>query len=201
MSFAILEHLVRKSQGSRRLKRFYQRARSGLYMAQRKGEFLAFLTLTSSPSSGRKISYSWDILRKRIYRRFGRVEYIWVREFTRSGLEHMHLIVRGPYIPQEWLSRNWEEIHGARVVYIEAIWNWNKAIKYMVKYMTKGIEGRFGYSWGWIFRRAAAVWKDLCKHVFSMGGGIDEILFLWRGILDFMRDRERSRVWFSFGFT
>ncbi len=201
MSFAILKHLVRKSQGSRRLKRFYQRAKSGLDMARRKGEFLAFLTLTSSLSSNRKISYSWDVLRKRIYRKFGRVEYIWVREFTKSGLEHMHLIIRGPYIPQDWLSRNWEDIHGAKVVYIEAIWDFGKAVRYMVKYMTKEMEGRFGYSWGWIFRGASTVWRKLCGYVFGMGGGISEVLFLWDGVLDFMIGRERSRVRFSFGFT
>ena len=201
MSFAILGHLVNKSQGSRRLKRFYQRAKSGLSMARKKGEFLAFLTLTSSPSSTRKISYSWDILRKRIYRRFGRVEYIWVREFTKSGLEHMHVIIRGPYIPQRWLSNNWESIHGAKVVYIEAIWDSSKALKYMVKYMAKEIKGRFGYSWGWIFRGASTVWRKLCNYVFGMGGGIDEILSLWDGILEFMEGRERSGIRFSFGFT
>ncbi len=201
MSLAILDHWKGKSQVSRKVRRFYQRVRSGLSMAYKKHEFLAFLTLTSSLSSGRKISYSWDILKKRIYRRFGYVEYIWVRELTKSGLEHMHIIIRGPYIPQDWLSRNWEDIHGAKVVYIEMVWDPSTIVRYMAKYMTKDMVGRFGYSWGWIFRGASGVWRNLCRYVFGLGRGMGELLILWDGILGFMMGRERERLNFEFGFT
>ena len=201
MSLGILKHWKGKSQVSRKVRRFYQRVRSGLSMARKKREFLAFLTLTSSPSSSRRISYSWDILKKRIYRKFGYVEYIWVRELTKSGLEHMHVIIRGPYIPQDWLSRNWEDIHGAKVVHIEMIWNPSMVVKYMAKYMTKDMVGRFGYSWGWIFRGAANVWKKLCRYVFGLGGGISELLVLWDSILEFMVGREREKLNFEFVFT
>jgi len=165
---------------TRRKRRFYQRAISGVTAGKCRNEFIAFLTLTSSPKSPADITHSWEKLKKRIRRKFGSFEYIWVRERTQSGLIHMHILFRGPYIPQKWLSENWEEIHKAKIVYVEAVWDTGKAIRYMMKYLSKEIEGRFGYSWKWIFKGAARVWKWLCR---TLRYEMKEIIKIWEKLI------------------
>ena len=202
----IIRHKGRGSQGSldknfhkspQKVKRFWQRAKSGVFAGRKKNEFFAFLTLTSSPESPEEISKSWERLKKRIQRRFGRIEYIWVREFTQSGLLHMHVVIRGPYIPQKWLSQNWQEIHRAKIVHIEAIWNVEKAIRYMAKYLSKEIVGRFGYSWGWVFRRSGEVWRILCRSMLGNGYKLKDILKIWEfvmiNMLGFNREKWKWR--------
>lgn len=165
---------------TRRKKRFYQRAVSGVTAGKHRNEFIAFLTLTSSLESPADITHSWEKLKKRIRRGYGNFEYIWVRERTQSGLVHMHILFRGPYIPQDWISKNWEEIHKAKIVYVEAVWDTGKAIRYMMKYLSKEMEGRFGYSWKWIFKGAAQVWKWLCR---ALRYEMKEIIKIWEKLI------------------
>jgi hypothetical protein len=49
-----------------------------------------------------------------------RFEYCKVK--TNEGNWVLHVIFRGEYIPQEWLSKTWEELHGAKIVYIEKLY-------------------------------------------------------------------------------
>lgn len=185
----------------RRKHRLFHRASSGAYVAKKKGEYLIFITLTSSndsPQGVTAISQSLSKLVKRIKRRFGHFEYIWIREFTKSGLIHLHILARGPYIPQKWLSIQWDEIHKARIVDIRLVRDSGSAVRYMMKYLSKDPVGRFGYSWGWIFRRSGMTWKSVCKYVFglcdSLEGFLGTCLDIWHRIMDCMLGREREKL-------
>jgi hypothetical protein len=135
------------------------------------------MTLTSSPEYT-DIHRSFDRLRKRIRRLYGRFEYCCIKEHTKEGLEHLHLVYRGKFIPQKWLSDTWNDIHGAKIVWIAQLYTW-KLAKHLGRYFIKEGVGRFWMSWGWVYRgfvrdwkvivskfgeSAVRVWKDLLFH-------------------------------------
>jgi hypothetical protein len=110
-----------------------------------KGYRFAFLTLTSSTESDNKyILNHWEILRKRINRKYGKIWYFAVRETNEKGdLIHLHILLYAPYINVNWISTQWSDIHDAKVVYIEGIPDseiQSKILGYMSKYISKGME-------------------------------------------------------------
>lgn len=145
---------------TKRQKRLYSRVLSGIH---RPGA-TRLMTLTSSPDSPTDIHRSFRSLKERIRRRFG-FEYIAVVETTTSGLLHLHILYRGDYIPQAWLSNNWQAIHRASVVWISKVKIKRGVAGYLMKYLGKGMVGRWWSSWGWIYRGWRIVWKWLvAKH-------------------------------------
>jgi hypothetical protein len=99
--------------------------------------------------------------------------YIKVPEFTKRGKQHLHILFRGHYIPQELLSLWWNQIHKSSIVWIEYVrlHGGNKAIAgYMAKYMSKDMAGRYSWSWGWVWRGFCRDWHDLkhyCYHIYG----------------------------------
>jgi len=172
-----------KKEWSRKQKRAYHRALSGLEVAHALNEHVRFITLTSSPDSPENIHNSFSKLVKRIRRQFGQFEYFAVKETTASGLVHIHLLYRGPYIPQDWLSSAWAEIHQAPVVWIKEVNlkrdSKKKIASYLVKYLAKNPLGRFWASWNWVFRSFVRFWKMVIEHY---GYGPSTIT-LWREFL------------------
>lgn len=132
-----------------------------------KGGELRFLTLTSSPSSPADIQRSWRKLQMRMQRRRMIDGYIKVTERTKSGLLHLHVLFRGTYIAQAWLSEIWKKIHGAEVVDIRKAYGKKGAAAYLAKYMSKAGE-RYSWSWSWVYRGFAGVWiraKQIIRRV------------------------------------
>ena len=168
---------------SRKQKRAYHRALSGLEVAYSLNEHVRFVTLTSSLDSPEDVHASFSKLVKRIRRSFGCFEYFAVREQTSSGLVHIHLLYRGSYIPQSWLSGAWAEIHRAPVVWIREVDlkrdSKKKIAGYLVKYLGKDPLGRFWSSWNWVFRGFVKFWRM----VVSYYGYGPSTIALWRGFL------------------
>jgi len=192
---SLLSLQLHKKEWSRKQKRAYHRALSGLEVAHAQNEHVRFITLTSSPESPEDIHRSFSKLVKRIRRQYGKFEYFAVKEQTMSGLIHIHLLYRGSYIPQDWLSETWAEIHCAKIVWIREV-NLKRDSKkkiagYLVKYLAKDPLGRFWASWNWVFRGFIKFWKTIIEH---FGYGPKTVLmwkqFLWgqNMILDYMFD-------------
>jgi len=146
-----------KSTWSKAQKRLYHRVLSGFECAKRVGDHVRVMTLTSSPEYT-DIHRSFDRLRKRIRRLYGRFEYCCIKEHTKEGLEHLHLVYRGKFIPQKWLSDTWNDIHGAKIVWIAQLYTW-KLAKHLGRYFIKEGVGRFWMSWGWVYRGFVGDWK------------------------------------------
>ena len=149
-------------------------------MARIHGERLRVLGLTSSPvSDASLLHHHFSALVMRIRRKYGCFEYIGVREFTKSGLLHSHLIYRGVFIPQRWLSRVWEELHGAFRVYVQEMRGSRRKIgAYLVKYLGKEADsGRYWWSWGWVYRGFVRDWKLLVRKFKSSAVAV------WRRLL------------------
>lgn len=92
--------------------------------------------------------------------------YIRVQEYTKAGKKHLHIILRGKYIEQSYLSAAWSEIHGASVVDIRKVKNLNSKgdiAGYLAKYIGKESCGHLSWSWGWVWRGFCRDWSKLKK--------------------------------------
>ena len=146
-----------KSSWLKSQKRLYQRVLSGFECAKRVGDHVRVMTLTSASRDG-DIHRSFEVLKKRIRRFYGRFEYCGVKETTKSGLFHVHLVYRGRFMTQKWLSDAWFNIHGAKIVWIARLYTW-KFAKHLARYFVKEGVGRFWMSWGWVYRGFVQDWK------------------------------------------
>ena len=95
-------------------KRAYHRVLSGYRFSIFLSKPLRFFTLTTAIGVKRNINDDFQILKKRIGRKFGHLEYFKVKSSEGNGV--LHVIYRGPYIPQKWLSRHWNDIRGSPIV-------------------------------------------------------------------------------------
>jgi len=148
-----------KTEWTRKQRRLYHRTLSGFEFAKRFGDYIRVLTLTSSPESP-NIHHSFEVFKKRIRRKYGKFEYNCVKELTKDGLEHLHIVYRGRYMSQKWLSDAWNDIHHAKIVYIARLYSWSLA-KHLARYFIKEGFGRFWSSWNWVYRGFLKDWKRL----------------------------------------
>jgi len=73
----------------------------------------------------------------RIRRNFPRLEYCAAIELTKRGTPHLHVLTRGDYIPQTWLSTAWKDLTGSYIVHIRKIDQVAGAVLEVTKYLTK----------------------------------------------------------------
>jgi hypothetical protein len=76
-------------------------------------------------------------------------------ERTKAGEPHLHILLRAPFIPQDWIAEAMAELSGSPVCWIEAIANTRSAIRYVTKYVTKepaqfGTGKRYWLSRNWL---------------------------------------------------
>lgn len=129
------------------------RKRALIAMAIR-GEPQRFLTLTINPAFYdspeerlSKLAWAWRTIVKRLRRKYGRdsVEYLCVVEATKAGEPHLHILLRGSYLPQHELSAAMAELVHSPIVYIERVKSVNHAVRYVAKYIGKR-PAQFGTS-------------------------------------------------------
>ncbi|NVM23704.1 MAG: hypothetical protein HWN68_18240 [Desulfobacterales bacterium] len=147
----------------RKYKRCYCRVISGLEKDPR----CRFVSLTSSPDAINPIQRDFRRLTMRLKRRHILTDYIRVIELTQAGVEHVHMIYRGDYIDQCLLSHLWNDIHQSPVVDIRKVWgkrsHYKRVAGYLAKEMSKQGFRRYSWSWGWVYRGFALVWRK-AKH-------------------------------------
>jgi len=56
-------------------------------------------------------------------------------EFTQAGIPHLHILF-DRYIEHAWISKTWDKLGGARIVFIKQVTVRNVA-RYLSKYLTK----------------------------------------------------------------
>ena len=166
----------------RRRGRFFQRAMTGLKL----GGDLRLVTLTTSEEAwetGLDIRSSFRKLVMRLRRRRLLSGYIKVMEFSQRGRPHYHVIVRGTYIAQWWLSQIWQTIHLSPVVDIRRIKVKHRAALYLAKYLGKDRQARYSWSWDWVWRGFAKDWHDLLVFGMSRGFKMPYLIDTWECIL------------------
>jgi len=118
------------------------------------GQATRFITLTVNPRTYsdpeerlRKLAWAWRTIIKTVrYDHPGEeVEYFAVVEATLAGEPHLHILFRGPYLDQDWLSNQMERLIDAPIVWIKKIDDPKAIVKYIGKYITKK-PAQFGTS-------------------------------------------------------
>ena len=111
----------------RKVKRAFQRLCTGLSIGCNQGAYYRFMTLTTAKGVDRDINKDFDVLKMRILRAkpgrdcfFGFKFNRYFKLKTAEGNGVLHIIYWGRFIPQEWLSRAWSEIHQSSIVDIRS---------------------------------------------------------------------------------
>lgn len=136
----------------------HQINRARVIALARAGKPRAMLTLTVSSEhydtpeqAAAALKDGLRLLRLRLKRhpRFEQFEFLAVFEKHKSGFPHLHLLIRGGFIPWRWLRRRWEEITGSHQVDIRKIDTRGKAAFYVSKYIGKDLSAFEGCKRWW----------------------------------------------------
>ena len=168
---------------TKKQRRAFQRLMSGLTVGKSRSERLRFLTLTSSPEAKRRnLNADFRALKMRILRKFHfKMKYWKIR--TNEGNGVLHIVFRGRYIPQKWLSEQWADIHKSSIVDIRSLYETKKGLTgivfYLVgNYLAKQSFERMSWGYSWVFPAFVSSWKRLIeKYGFRRG------LELWNRLL------------------
>jgi len=113
-----------------------------------------FITLTVNPQVGDDpesrlllLTRAWRVIIQRLRRQHvgASIEYLAVVEATKAGEPHLHILYRGPYIPQNELSEWMDQLAGSPIVDIRAIKGTKQAVAYVTKYVGKE-PAQFGHA-------------------------------------------------------
>jgi hypothetical protein len=158
---------------STKQRRAYHRIMSGYKFALFLGKRIRFMTLTTSNEGrDRDIGNDFKILVKRIKRKYGEFEYIRIKTSEGNGV--LHVLFRGSYIPQRWLSVQWSDIHFSPVVDVRDTRRYH--CSYVInQYLTgQSLFERYSSSLHWVFPGYVAKWEHF-KFSFSR----DEWIVHW----------------------
>ena len=84
---------------------------------------------------------AWKTLVHAIRRKCASFQYVRFFELHKSGWPHLHIVQRGSYIPQAWLSNLWDKLGMGKVIDIRRVYHPAKAAHYMTKYVAKSAGG------------------------------------------------------------
>lgn len=124
----------------------------------RDGNPTTFMTLTwnanrpeTPDEAARAMKRAWVLLRQRIDRKYQvkNIPFIVVFERTKKGWPHMHILLRAPFMDQEWLSDQMKDLIDAPVVDIRAIKSRTHAFWYVTKYLGKDLAAFEGCKRWW----------------------------------------------------
>lgn len=162
-------------------RRWYQRILSGVTHHTANRRRLRVMTLTSSLDARDPavLNDHFQILRKRILRRWPRSGFEYWKLRTSEGNGVLHIIYSGPYIPIAWLRQSWKEIHGGSyIVYLQQLRGKRKRVvnyligHYLPAHDDHRIYARMSWSWGWVFRGFAGAWRWIYKQGPTYGDAI-----------------------------
>jgi hypothetical protein len=168
---------------TKKQRRAFQRLMSGLTVGKSRRERLRFMTLTSSPESvGRSLNADFRTLKMRILRKYHfKMKYWKIR--TNEGNGVLHIVFRGKYIPQKWLSAQWADIHKSPIVDIRSLHETRKGLTGIVfyligNYLAKQSFERMSWGYSWVFPAFVSCWKRLIEKY-----GFKQALILWNRLL------------------
>jgi len=150
-------------------RRWFQRILSGVTHHTANRRRLRIMTLTTSPEArarGLDLNDSFQILRKRLLRRYPVTGFEYWKLRTSEGNGVLHIVYSGPFISIAWLKQVWSEIHGGSyIVYLQLLRGKSKRVvnylmgHYMTSHDNHRIYSRMSWSWGWVFRGFAGAWR------------------------------------------
>lgn len=110
------------------------------------GKPTRFITLTVNPNwfdspedRASRLVKAWRLVRRRFLalRPTHTLEFLAVFELTKKGEPHLHIVARGSFIPQKWLSKQMDKEIGAPVVDVRSVKGGREVARYVSKYVSK----------------------------------------------------------------
>jgi hypothetical protein len=141
------------------------------------------MTLTTSLEArarGLDVNDSFQVLRKRLLRRYPVTGFEYWKLRTSEGNGVLHIIYSGAYIHQAWLSRIWQEIHLSHRVWLQELRGRGKRMTnylmshYLPAHDDYKLYTRMSWSWGWVFRGFVGAWRWFWKKGSTMYDAINE---------------------------
>jgi hypothetical protein len=135
------------------------------------GQPTTFLTLTTNSDAYKDpddaadaLYHSFIHLIRAIRKRYpyAYIQYLYVWERTKKGYPHLHVLLRAPYIPQQWISDFMERRMRSPVVWIEAIRSSKKVAAYVSTYL-----GKEPYKFPGHRRWAQSAWYDMRTETYT----------------------------------
>jgi len=203
-----------KGEWSRQQRRCYHVINTLLTYWVAHGYQVLRVDLTSSPKSdSEKLRYNHRQLRRKVEREYGfdKIEDFVVETEEGHGVLHILWAWKGDkdfYVPQDWLSAEWDKLHQAYVVWIArvdkaAVGTRKRISTYIVSQYISGQAGfvRYSFSWsrsfGFSIRRYWKKHKDYWLNYH--GSDYKEMLWLWEQFCMGKRlpDNVRGSGWFK----
>lgn len=172
---------------SKKQRRAFQRASSGVRVAKILKQPIKHLVLTTSPEAkDRNLSSDLQVLRKSIFRKFGvLLPYFKVR--TNEGYGVLHVLYRSEkYLPQQWLSKEWSRIHLSSYVYVKEAPD--DAARYIVAQYVSSQDSsyqRCSWSHNWVCKGFVKAWHDIVRSCRDYSKGHKNEYGLWCYPVDF----------------
>ena len=153
-----------KGAWSRKQKRGYQRIRSITTYWREAGYEMSWLMFsTAAGGDASKLAGDHQRIKQAVERHFNfpNIQHFMVQTEEGNGVLHVLWAWRAPkgfrpvsfYVPHAWLSKRWERIHGAKVVWISKVTQTKKSLQRVSHYcISQYVAGQAGYvrmSWSW----------------------------------------------------
>lgn len=150
------------------------RRRQRLIREAREGSPVRFITLTVNPhwfgspeERAAQLAKAWRLAVASYRHRWPHheAEYLAVFEATAKGEPHLHIIWRGGFVPQKWLSAQMNKRIGAPIVDVRRVHGQDQVIRYISKYISKrsirfGTCKRYWSSRGWVAKSPRQLRKE-----------------------------------------
>jgi len=171
-----LDNNPQSSTWSKKLKRAYCCALSGLNRCIALKRDAYFLTLTSAPGKGSQLAHSWDLLVKRVRRELN-YKFEFMKVETSEGNGVIHAIFHSAFAGWQYdailayFSCLWQELHGSFIVWCSPVVVPKRVASYVVQYLSSqhGFLRR-SCSRFWIFPHWRSIMLGLIRTLgFSLG--------------------------------
>jgi hypothetical protein len=163
---------------SKFVKRRYGQMLSWVKEARGRGCQLLRMDLTTASNIDKNtLKKHFQELRRRIEKKYGyRIEFYKIVTSEGFGVYHLILAIewaRAVWIPQAWLSEQWDKIHGSKIVYIRRMGNRKrddtKVASYLCCQYLADQDKHVRVSWSWWRSRLAIgkSWNFLKRQIMS----------------------------------
>jgi hypothetical protein len=189
---------------SRQQKRIFQRVKSLLlYWEGANYDVLWVVLTTAVGGNNKKLAYHHKMLRNRIERKLGYkgIEFIHVETMEGNGVLHVMWAWKRPpgknrgvfYIDQQWLSQEWQDIHGARYVFIKRYRGGKpssaRVSRYLVSHYVSNQDALVRVSWsrlralGFPMAKTWTQFKSIWKRAHSSKVPYREFIAAWERLI------------------
>lgn len=143
-----------------------------------------------------------------------KLHYMAFLERTKLGEPHLHILLRSPYVPQDWIAEQMADLVGSPVCDIRQIRSTRAAVYYVTKYVTKepaqfGKTKRYWLSRDWEVNKGERrerehkdygavsvrreLWLDTQFDIERKGKRLQPLTEGWFRVFDTHRDADRHR--------